>query len=272
MNGVAGKILREPLLHFVVLAGGLYALSASAPQDTAAPARPVLTAPSEALAQAHQRRHGRVPSAEELNGLEERWVREEALYREAIRLGLDRDDAIVRQRMVQKMRFIVAGIAPDDTPSEDTLRRFASARPERYARPTKRRLRHVFFSTRLRADSAKQDAARFAAAPDSVSGDRHVQGETFEAISDADIARRFGSGFAHAVTAASPGVWTGPVRTATGYHVIYQEIAAAPENTSDSDSGSDVTARVLADWRKVRRTELTIAYEARLLARYGVVQ
>ena len=40
----------------------------------------------------------RAPTDSELDALTEQFVREEVLYREAIRLGLDRDDAVLRKR------------------------------------------------------------------------------------------------------------------------------------------------------------------------------
>lgn len=62
----------------------------------------------------------RPPTAEELKGLVDAFVKEETYYREAIALGLDQDDTVIRRRLQQKLQFISGG-TPTPAPSNADL-------------------------------------------------------------------------------------------------------------------------------------------------------
>src|SRR5450432_4212349 len=109
------KLLKEPLLHFLALGALVFALNAwrqkTRPSE-ASPARIEVTASViERLRAGYERQFGQAPNAEELRGLVTTHIREEVLCREALALGLDRDDTIVRRRMAQKMEFLTGDLA-----------------------------------------------------------------------------------------------------------------------------------------------------------------
>src|SRR5664279_1734855 len=109
------KLRKEPLLHFLLLGAALFALNAwrakERPADAVAPRIEVTAAVIEQLRAASERQFGKAPNTEELRGLVMAHIREEVFYREALALGLDRDDAIVRQRLAQKMEFLTGDVA-----------------------------------------------------------------------------------------------------------------------------------------------------------------
>jgi len=123
--------LREPLVHFLGLGALLFILNGvfgnSAPVDpTITVSAPEVTR----LAQLFAAQWQRPPTRGELDGLVERQIREEVLYREAVALGLDQNDTIVRRRLVQKLEFLSQDLV-DENPSEADLRAFSLRRAGR---------------------------------------------------------------------------------------------------------------------------------------------
>src|SRR5262249_30114133 len=136
--------LREPLLHFLVLGVALFALHrVIAPRP---PGRTIAVTPevAEGLARDHERRTRAAPSADERRALIDRYVESELLYREALALGLDRGDTIVRRRLVQKMQFVLETAGDGEQPGDDELRALIARAPERWAQPTRLSFTHVF--------------------------------------------------------------------------------------------------------------------------------
>src|SRR5262249_43151012 len=151
------RFLAEPMLHFLGLGVVLFALHARLqPRDRIV----ISSAFVEALRQDHARRTGKPPTPEEERGLVERYVDEEVLDREALALGLDRGDVIVRRRLVQKMEFVTRDAAPAGEPTDADLQRLLDAHPERYGGPGVMSFRHVFLARDRRGDALGADAAR----------------------------------------------------------------------------------------------------------------
>src|SRR6185436_15580919 len=109
------------------------------------------------------RQFGQAPDAKELRGLVTAHIREEVLCREALALGLDRDDTIVRRRLAQKMEFLTGDLAGGAEPNEAAVRDFFETNAGRYARPAQVSFRHVYFS-RDKRGAKSESAAREALA------------------------------------------------------------------------------------------------------------
>ena len=109
------RIFREPLLHFTLLGAIIFAANTwreqRRPAEKAAAHIEVTAETIAWLREGFTRQWQRVPDGEELRGLVNDHLREEIFYREAVRMGLDRDDSIVRRRMAQKMEFLTQDIA-----------------------------------------------------------------------------------------------------------------------------------------------------------------
>ncbi|TFH24571.1 MAG: peptidyl-prolyl cis-trans isomerase [Myxococcales bacterium] len=154
----------------------------------------------------------------------------EDLYREALELGLDRDDVVVKRILIHKMRLLIRLQADDDIPDEETLRAFYQEIGDDYMQPQRATFTHVFTSRDRRGDRAEPDArdvlADLAAGPtppaDAVkSGDAFPLGHTYRSRSRTGVAKIFGDGFADAVLAAEPGRWSGPFESAYGWHLVW---------------------------------------------------
>ena len=117
------KLLREPLVHFLLLGAVLFGVFALVGERTSERTGHIVVTPGhlEHLTISFTRTRQRPPTVQELAGLMDDYIREEVLYREAVAMGLDRDDTIVRRRLRQKLEFLTEAVAETAPPSEDIL-------------------------------------------------------------------------------------------------------------------------------------------------------
>ncbi len=120
------RVIREPLFHFLILGAAIFAVHGFITRHkTDKPGEIVVTqAAIENLATGFTRTWQRPPTEDELQGLVRDYIREEAAYREALALGLDRDDMIVRRRLRQKLEFVSDDLATRTEPSDAELQSF----------------------------------------------------------------------------------------------------------------------------------------------------
>ena len=154
--------LREPLLQFLVagllLFVGYRILHPELFRQTEANRIEVTADDLRQLEDVWIAQWHRSPTQYEMNGLVERRVREEVLYREALALGLDQGDTIVKRRLAQKMEFLADDVSALRDPTTDESRAWYARNSDRFAEPGRRSFRHVYFSTDRRGERARQDA------------------------------------------------------------------------------------------------------------------
>jgi hypothetical protein len=273
------RVLREPLLHFLLAGLALFAayqaLNRGAPAQD--PARVVLTEDDvRQLTESWTILWQRPPTDQELADLVENEVREEVLYREAIALGLDRGDSVVRRRLVQKMEFLAedAPAAPDPRPEE--LKAWFEQNRDRFVMPPQVSFIQVYFSFFKRKDRARADAELAfdelaglgaEAADDPSLGDRIMFQPRYQAQSREEVSRVFGAKFADAIFQLPPGEWHGPIESSYGWHVVQVEELTSPATPPFETIEPQVKYEWLADQRATARRT---AYEA-LRSRYEVV-
>jgi len=226
------KLYRDPLFHFVVL-GVLFFLVYTGARGFLATdeTRQVVVTESDIslLAEGWSRRWMRPPTEQELRGLVEARVREEILYREALKLGMDYNDGIVRRRMVQKMDLLSQDLSVLADPTDQELQDFFGERQNDYRFPPRLSFSHVYFNVDERGAAGEQDALNVldeirrqnpieTRAPDR--GDRFILGYDYEALSPDEVSREFGGLFAEALFELDPG-WQGPIRSGFGIHLVY---------------------------------------------------
>ncbi|GIW41704.1 MAG: hypothetical protein KatS3mg076_2281 [Candidatus Binatia bacterium] len=217
------------------------------------------------LRETHLRRTGEWPSRERLRDLVRNWVEEEMLYREALALGLDRDDPVVRRRLVQKMEFLVDAEV-DRLPTRAELERYFRSRRSAYRQPDRVSFVQVFLGDEGRAAGAVLRALRAGERPESL-GLPFLLGSRFEKRSAEEIASLFGEAFARAVRSAPVGRWTGPLRSRHGFHVLRvlsRERGRTPEF-------EEIRERLVQDWLEERRRDARRKALAKLASRYRVV-
>jgi peptidyl-prolyl cis-trans isomerase C len=264
--------LREPLLHFALIGALLFAFTAWRQQQHDRAEIRITSGEIAQLAAFWETQSQRTPTSQELRGLIEERIDEEVLAREAVRLGLDRDDVIVRRRLAQKMAFVSDDLAVVTEPAEADLRAYFDAHKEAYATPDLYALRHVFFNpdrhgTALDADAQRALQRLTRSANASEVGDPFMLPSELADVSRDDIARDFGSVFADAVAASTPGTWAGPVRSPFGVHLIKLE-SHTPSSVARFE---DVRDRVREGFLAQKQQEANAALRARLRQQYRIV-
>jgi len=252
---VVGRVLREPLVHFFVLAVVLLVVQQRFLQPE--PRQRIVVSPEVArgLRQDFARRTGVEPSLAEAAALLERYLDNEVLYREALAQGLDRGDIIVRRRLIQKMEFVLEASEPIASPSDAQLQLYLDTHAERYATRDRVSLTHVFVSTDRHGDAADSRVAALhaqvaAGADPTTLGDPFLRGREFKLYTETELAGIFGAAFAQAVMPLPLGEWSRPVRSSFGWHVVRLDQRAAgrvPDLREVRDS-------VVRDWLEERRT------------------
>jgi hypothetical protein len=269
-------LLREPLVHFLVLGAalfGLYLAVGQQPFDSDLKLR-VTSGTVERIRTTWQRQWGRPPSDVELRNLVEQHIREEVLYRAALALGLGEDDTIVRRRLVQKIEFLSEDLAIQAEPDDDELASFLAADPERYRVPARFSFAHVYLSRDLRGDAVFGDAERLlaelrSASPESLTsglGDRFMLQYEYVRKSEVEIGRLFGSGFGERLAVLEIGDWQGPIESGYGLHLVRVE----ERLDSRFPALAEIRGKVEGDYLTERRREANSAFYRGLRARYEI--
>jgi len=222
--------LKEPLFHFLLIGAGLFMLYGWQTDDDALrPDQIVFTeAHVDRLINLWERKWQRLPTQQELRGLLEQQIREEVLYREALAMGLDKDDQVVRRRMSQKMEFISNDLASLAEPDDTQLQTYLDKRSEKFAIPGRISYSQVYLDTSQRGDRVFGDAAKLLEELSqstvdvdiSMAGDSFMGGYSFVDETDFGVSRLFGKAFARELFKLPVGEWTGPVESGYGLHLV----------------------------------------------------
>ncbi|MEC9372358.1 MAG: peptidylprolyl isomerase, partial [Planctomycetota bacterium] len=256
------RLLKEPLLHFLLLGAALFALAAvvGGEEEAARDDQIVVTAGKvEHLAAMFGRTWQRPPTAAELKDLVDEHVREEVAFREGVAMGLDRDDAVIRRRVRQKVEFIAEDLAAQVAPTEGELEAFLTAHAEEFRIEPRLWFRQVYFDAEGRGESVEIDARETAAllnerpeADASELGDRILLEHAYAGASTREIASVFGEAFAARVAELAPGAWAGPIESAYGSHVVIVD----ERRDGRIPSLEEVRAAVVREWGDARRREM----------------
>ena len=263
-------ILRESrVLHFAVLGGVLFALAPPVHENTVRFERDTLEALQ--VAYARQRRLPRLTAAQQREVVM-RAVEDEILYREALRLGLDRDDQVVRQRLIQKVSFLAEDLAGASAPvTEAALQQYFREHAEEWREPARTGWVHVF------APLDRRDA--LAALRDPLIATDDTADETPPALGfpfplprrvaptpNAVISDRYGAGFVHALQGARLRRWSQPLRSKFGWHLVkvLQRSEAEPARLGD------VREQVESAYLRARKHRALAAFLAQATTRYQI--
>jgi hypothetical protein len=265
--------LREPLLQFLAIGLALFALyKALNPAAMESPREIVVTqARVQVIAENFARTWSRPPTPEELRGLVNDYVAEEVYYREAMAMGLDRDDIVIRRRLRQKMEFISADVAAAATPTDAQLAEYLAKHPDEFLRPPTFTFQQVYFDSTRRGDAAMSEATQLlgrlqAGAGIGDAGDSTMLPSAMEAAATRDIENTFGGEFAVVVAAAPVGQWSGPVKSTFGTHLLRVD-ASTP---GELPTLAEVRAEVSRSWESEQRRLVNDRLLQSLRSRYEV--
>jgi PPIC-type PPIASE domain len=269
------EIFREPLLHFLLLGALIFAVFKLISSETSQPGKILITQGRiESLETVFSRTWRRPPSANELEGLIRDYVREEVFAREAVALGLDKDDMIIRRRLRQKLEFISEDVAAQAEPTDEQLRAYLKEHPEAFRRDRRFTFSQVYLDPQRRGPNLNRDAAQTLAelrrAGSKVDilalGDSLILDNEFKDLAASELVKQFGEKFAARLGEMPTGQWQGPIESGFGVHLVLLS-----ERTGGSPPAlEDVRAAVRREWTNARRMEANEKFYRTLLQRYIV--
>jgi hypothetical protein len=273
------KLHREPLLHFALAGGVLFAAYAGLNRGASAAGdadRTIRITDRELtwLMDTSARAWQRTPNEGELPGLVAEYLREELLAREARALELDRDDTVVRPPLAHNMSFILEDTDRLASPTDADLRARFEAGQARFRTAARSSFRQVYFSSSKRGDRTAPDARRVlerlrqggGRVDAAALGDATLLPPTVAEADEPAIASQFGAGFARAVAAIEPDTWEGPIESEFGLHLV----RVTARDGGRPRAFEEVRAQLLDEWRREKDSAAKNAYFAGLLKKYDV--
>jgi hypothetical protein len=252
MPGSFTRLIREPLIQFILIGAaiyGAYALYGERPQEEQDRTIVITEEQVNSLAAGFARLWNRPPTNEELLGLVRDYLRETLLYREALAMGLDQDDHIVRRRLAQKLEFLTNDLVKLTPPAEEVLEQYLTDNMEQFRPPDLITFTQIFFDPDKRGDATLADAEILlqelkGSGPPTQEiirrGDRFMMQSYYPEATSREIQRQMGLGFAEAVMKLEPGQWHGPVLSGYGVHLVFVSGYVASEDPLLADVREDV--------------------------------
>lgn len=291
-------LLRDPLVHFLVAGGalfGLYRIVHAPEVATTADARTIAVDPASLLNFMQYESMAFKPDyfraaltslpAQQKRDLIDRYVREEALFREASALGLAEGDYVIRRRLVQKMLYLLDDTATESfAPSDATLLSYFHAHEDRYRGAATMTFTHVFIDDAVAhpqgaeraANQLKQELDARHVGFDAATGygDRPPYLQNYIQRTASFIENQLGPGFATQLAALRPSEhWQGPIRSSYGYHLVLltqREGTRLPELAQIRQEVSDDLLRdVVAAYREKAVEDLITHYQVKVSGAVG---
>jgi hypothetical protein len=268
------SLYKEPLFHFLTIGLAIFVVySVVNKEEVAVSGNKIVvsSAEIERLNKTWSKKLKRPPTETELKGLVEAFIKEEVYYREALSLGLDKNDTILRRRLQQKMEFLSNDLADLITPDEEALKEYLRKNQEKYELPARVSFTHIYFSLDKRDAKAAEDAKTVLSGLNALRaperGDSFMMQYDFVQETPFEVERLFGKGFAEELFALGINTWQGPIESGYGLHLvrISEKIdARKPELAS-------VIEKVRTDWMFEQRKKTNKEIYEKFKARYEIV-
>ncbi|WNJ18428.1 peptidylprolyl isomerase [Pontibacter sp. G13] len=260
------KFLSQPLVHFLLIGALLFGLYTWVSPDE--PPAQILIGESEvnAWADKWELQWGRPPTSSEIAVLTEQFIESEILYREALEMGLDHHDEVVRRRLAQKMKFVVEDLVELTPPTEQELRQYFKEKADQYRLPDRYAFSHKYFSPDLRTDPWEDALEQ--QQQEIPQGDLGMFPKAWTRLTTQQMDRELGVNFREEMEQLSPSdQWQGPIRSGFGVHLIKldQVIPGKLPNWED------VQASVHADFQRAQRLRFNEALIQTIRSKYEVV-
>jgi len=247
-------LIKEPLIHILIIGGLLFILDTLVQEHSSDRNKIVITEGRiEHLSAVFARRWQRTPSPDEVQQLVENYIREEILYREALNLGLDHNDTVIRRRLRMKMELTTRDLTNTLTPADSILQWYLDQNTHRYQRPAQFSFRQLYFPASSNTEDIKEalswlnQGMDYAPPKGSTLLPERVNDE-----SDVRIDQLFGPGFSGQLAKAPLEKWAGPFESAYGWHLVFLK----GSQPSRATLLSEVRAEILRDWRLYEREKV----------------
>ncbi len=265
------RLLREPLLHFLAIGGLIFLFFGAVAAPSQGPTDTIVVGPEriEQLATRFQSVWQRPPTDDELRNIVDEFVREEIYYREALALGLDRNDTVVRRRLRQKMEFLTDTAADLLEPAAGELEAYLAANEQTYRSGPQLAFEQIYLGETPGPDSVTVSLSALQSDPatdPSALGRSTLLPARLGLSPPKAIDGVFGQDFFGRLAKLPPGVWTGPVESAYGVHLV-RILESLPGRMPSLDEVRDA---VLRDWKAAKTLEIRELHYARLRERFVV--
>jgi len=264
------RLLREPLLHFLAI-GGLIFLLFTPTGPGAGPTDTIVVGPGqiEQLAAGFQAVWRRPPTDGEMQAMIDEFIREEIYYREALALGLDQDDTVVRRRLRQKMEFLTDTAADILEPAPGELEAYFAANEQAYRNRPRLAFEQIYLGENPGPEEVSQTLDALRADPTAASsalGKSTLLPPQLGLSLPGAIDGLFGQGFFEQLAELPTAIWSGPVTSAYGAHLVRVD-DSLPASTPPL---ADVREAVLREWKAAKAKDIREQHYARLRERYHI--
>jgi len=270
------KLIREPLIHFLLLGGLLFALYSFLNKDEVDPEDytiHITQSDVDRLVKAYQKNWNSLPDSTTLAAIIEDEIKTELLYREALRMNLDHNDEIIRRRLKQKYEFLVKDLVSLDQPSDKVLQNFYQEHAHLYQRPTAISFNQIYFSPDQRKDPQQDAQALLTQVPNQkISASLEQYGDNFHLSNrfvrnDKESVRQaFGKQFADALFQLNQQGWVPPIQSGYGYHLVYIDTILPPQALSFDQ----VKERIGHDWQQQQQVQYNKRLFENLRSQYKI--
>ena len=267
-----GRFLREPLLHFLLIGLALFVAYDRLGPAGGDGARIVVTrATVDELERQFAARWMRKPTAQEVSGLVDAWVRDEIFHREGLALGLDRDDPVIKRRLRQKLEVMQEESLGGDAPTDAELGRYLARNADRFREPLRLTFEQVYFTgdapaAEVERAVADARAALARGADPGTLGQSTMLARRYDAASVETVATDFGAPFAARVAELPTGSWQGPIASAYGAHLV----RVTARKPATLPSLEQIRPAVIRAWESDRRAKAAAEAYAGMRSRYRV--
>ena len=277
----SNRLKKEPLFKFLIISIGIYIVYGFygiRDEDTLAKDNTVIITTQEIdiMAFMWEQRYNKKPTEEELQKLISTRVKETVLYEEAKKMGLDKDDVVIKRRVVLQFRNLIEGLINPLNPAEEELTTYFQENIDHYISDEVISMTQIFFDPDKRDEETLIDAERTLvelqsrkSLPDSFDtyGDNFMLANVYTDISPLELRKYFGSGFTESVLQLEPNIWAGPVLSGYGTHLVYIN----KRQKSEAPTLDEVKEIVLADYLEFKKQELIKLYMTKLIDQYEVI-